>query len=246
MNVFRWMSSTGISPDCDLRRCGWRMALSEAGADPADAVVSLAPFARMDGDQWLSLLGGRRAEGHMQVGRGTVLLHGVSDAAERAHYLSLGFGDVVPEGTDIAELDARARRIIANARLLPRRREIGRLELDLLTRDAYVEGQAAGLHPREFALLWRLADAPGTPVGKRRLLREVWQLSHVPETNSLAVHVFRLRAKLACLGLTGLIRTGDDGAYALVPPAPDAPLPHWEPPGSLSAARSPTPSATSS
>lgn len=222
------------------------MSLSEGGGDQTDIVVLLAPFARVDAAQWLSLLGAQRSDGHVRVGRSTVLLHGVSDAAERAHYLSLGFGDVVPEGTDIAELDARARRIIANSRMLPRRRVIGRLELDLMTRDAYVEGQAAGLHPREFALLWRLADAPGTPVGKRRLLREVWQLSHVPETNSLAVHVFRLRAKLACLGLTGLIRTGDDGAYALVPPGPDAPLPHWEPPGSLSPARSPTPSATSS
>jgi hypothetical protein len=223
------------------------MALSEAGSDETESVVTLAPFARMEAAQWLSLLSGPQHDGDRKGCRNTVLLHGVSDAAERAHYLSLGFGDVVPEGTDIAELDARARRIIANARMLPRRREIGRLELDLMTRDAYVEGQAAGLHPREFALLWRLADTPGTAVGKRRLLREVWKLSHVPETNSLAVHIFRLRAKLASLGLTGLIRTADDGAYALVPPpGPEAPLPHWEPPGRLSSAPTPTPSTTSS
>lgn len=41
----------------------------------------------------------------------------------------------------------------------------------------------------------------------------------MPDTNSLAVHVFRLRAKLGGAGLDGLVRTAPTGGYMLVPPA---------------------------
>lgn len=48
-----------------------------------------------------------------------------------------------------------------------------------------------------------------------------------PETNSLAVHVYRLRAKLASAGLAGIVNTTPNGSYALnlptVAPAPPEP-----------------------
>jgi DNA-binding response OmpR family regulator len=106
--------------------------------------------------------------------------------------------------------------------MLPGRREIGPLRLDLLARDGFVASRKLALHPREFALLWRLADAPGTAVAKRVLLAEVWRLGYVPDTNSLAVHVFRLRAKLAGAGLKDLVQTVPEGGYRLVAPQ-DAP-----------------------
>jgi DNA-binding winged helix-turn-helix (wHTH) protein len=52
---------------------------------------------------------------------------------------------------------------------------------------------------------------PGQVVGKARLLREVWRLHHVPETNSLAVHACRLRNKLTSAGLAHTIVTVQDG-----------------------------------
>ncbi|MDE2436703.1 MAG: winged helix-turn-helix domain-containing protein, partial [Sphingomonadales bacterium] len=69
--------------------------------------------------------------------------------------------------------------------------------------------------PREFDLLWRLAEAPGSAVSAEALLNDVWRLSFRPETNSLAVHVSRLRAKLRLAGLDGLIETLPDGSYRL-------------------------------
>jgi hypothetical protein len=47
------------------------------------------------------------------------------------------------------------------------------------------------------------------------LLRDVWRMAFRPETNSLAVHISRLRAKLRVAGLDGLIETLPDGAYRL-------------------------------
>ena len=99
--------------------------------------------------------------------------------------------------------------------MLPSFRDIGCLRLDLLARDGYVRARPLGLHPREFALIWRLADCPGVAVDKKALIRDVWRMAHVPDTNSLAVHVFRLRAKLAIAGLAGLIGSAPSGGYYL-------------------------------
>jgi two-component system OmpR family response regulator len=104
---------------------------------------------------------------------------------------------------------------------LPRRRELGPLTLDLIHRDARADGTWLSLHPREFGLLWRLAERPGELVSRARLLRDVWRLDFEPGTNSVEVHVSRLRAKLARAGLAGLVETDPQGGYRLgAPPAP--------------------------
>ncbi|MXO96434.1 hypothetical protein GRI34_08410 [Erythrobacter aquimaris] len=97
--------------------------------------------------------------------------------------------------------------------MIPQYRIIGPVRLDLFYRDAYVDGRWIGLHPREFALMWRLAADPGQRVDKPALLKDVWRLRHEPETNSLEVHVSRLRAKLAVSGLGWLVQTHPDGGY---------------------------------
>ncbi len=105
--------------------------------------------------------------------------------------------------------------------LIPRFREAGDVTLDLLHRDGRVDDRWLSLHPREFELLWRLAEDPGKRLSKRRLLADVWRISYEPETNSVAVHVARVRAKLAPLGLAGILATHSDGGYYLdAPPGP--------------------------
>ena len=116
------------------------------------------------------------------------------------------------------DLRLRARRVTRTLAALPRRLSHGPVILDLLDREGWVGRHRLGLHPREFALLWRLAETPGVPVAPDTLLNEVWHLSHRPETNSLAVHVCRLRAKLAVAGLPHLLYTSP-GGYVLQPPA---------------------------
>ncbi len=95
----------------------------------------------------------------------------------------------------------------------------GPVTLDLFHRDGRVAGRWLGLHPREFALLWRLAETPGVRVGRRQLLRDVWRLDHIPETNSLDVHVSRLRAKLHVARCAWLVETDPLGGYRLAAPS---------------------------
>lgn len=103
--------------------------------------------------------------------------------------------------------------------MMPRFRTVGEVTLDLFHRDGRIADRWLGLHPREFGLLWRLAEQPGVRLTRRQLLAEVWRIHFEPETNSVAVHVARVRAKLEPFGLASLIATHPDGGYFVDPPA---------------------------
>ena len=219
MRRFYGVGSQEISAGIDLRAHGWRLlaALSLQPEDWVDFLPDhpiLLEYGVIEPSQWRQLTGPRGAKL-----RRWVLVQGVEDGEERARLLRKGFGEVVPLDTPLAELAERAGRVRDNALSLRRFRRYGPLRLDLLDREGYVRSSPLGLHPREFAVLWRLMDTPGVPVGKLELLRDVWRMSHVPETNSVAVHASRLRAKLATVGLAGLIQTTPGGGYQLVRPS---------------------------
>lgn len=103
--------------------------------------------------------------------------------------------------------------------LIPRFREAGDVTLDLLHRDGRIDDRWLGLHPREFGLVWRLAQEPGQRVSKRQLLADVWRITFEPETNSVAVHVARVRAKLQPFGMAKILATHPEGGYYISAPA---------------------------
>jgi len=195
--VFGWIAERCEPPrQWDLRRIGWTLSADAAGGHVrlVDArTAGEAPVA--DGDPSL------------------YLFVGVDCGRERARLLDAGCGDVLPANVTLPELAQRARRVAAAGARLPRQRSAGPLTLDLFHRDARAGERWLALHPREFALIWRLAERPGEPVGRATLLREVWRLDFEPGTNSVEVHVSRLRAKLALAGIHGLVETHPGGGY---------------------------------
>jgi len=210
MQLFGWLGEGDVPDRYDLARLGWDRV--DLAVSPGQAALPLL----LTDHELAARLTTRRE-------RAPVALLGVDDPLERARLLAEGFGEVLPEGIGIEELEKRVSRVAAALDALPRRRAHGALELDLLLRDGWVGQTRLGLHPREFALLWRLAETPGEAVPADALLSDVWRLNFRPETNSLAVHVCRLRAKLAVSGLAHMVRTTPDGSYVLTPePAPRA------------------------
>jgi len=223
---FGWIADGhDLPPQWDLRRCGWTMVTNQdLAAERAGAAAILLDARRIGQDEAAALL----LDGTAPL-RHTVVL-GIEDSAERAALLELGCGEVLPPVIELPELAARSRRLVESADALPRLRRVGPLLLDLIHRDARRGPAWLGLHPREFTLLWRLADEPGERVTRRMLLTDVWRLQHEPETNSVEVHVSRLRGKLALAGCADLVRTVPTGGYRLdaaaqVVPAPCGPLP---------------------
>ena len=208
MRRFGWVGPGTVPASADLRRRGWQLR----------ARATYGPEADVDGaEQFLLLVDA----GHRPAMR---WLEDESAVAHRrwARLLALGVGDVLGGQATLAEVDARASRIVGLGDVLPRYRGYGPLRLDLLGREGFVGGKALGLHQREFALLWRLLEAPGEQVDKIALLRDVWHLNHMPETNSIAVHASRLRSKLEFVGLAGIVQTAPSGGYFIAPPVAGA------------------------
>ncbi len=209
LRQFQWFAAGPVPDGCDLRRLGWTLVEPAIEPPQAEAPPLIAMPHRAVVSDWVMLVGASAKR------RRRVLAVGVEDGSERARLLRMGFGDAIGGTLDLEEIESRALRIDEAMRSLPRDRLLGPLKLDLLVRDAFIAGRGAGLHPREFLLLWRLAEEPGIPVPASELRSDVWRMAFRPETNSLAVHVSRLRAKLRTAGLDGLVETAADGAYRL-------------------------------
>jgi DNA-binding response OmpR family regulator len=192
----------------DLRRMGWTLCRGHDGRRAECRHVLLA-----DARELGQSVRERLAQADRPAWR--LLILGIEEAAERAALLTLGCAEALPATVGLRELEARARRVDRMFGMLPRWRSVGPLTLDLFHRDARRGGRWLALHPREFGLLWRLADNPGKRVTRAQLWRDVWRLNHEPETNSVEVHVSRLRGKLVEFGCGGLVATDPRGGYRL-------------------------------
>lgn len=199
MRAFRWVSADTLPAAQDLRLFGWRLIETDESAVGCVAIVDTV---RVLGNSLERLLFGVPTEA-----RHLILLIGVNSVDERVEFFGQGFGDAVADDCTTAELDARARRLAALSNWVPRSRVLAGLSLNLMGREAAYNGRSLALGPREFAMLWRLADTPDLTVSKQALVDDVWRLGVVPESNSLAVQISRMRGKLAAVGLAGLIET---------------------------------------
>ncbi|MFO6446123.1 hypothetical protein ACLBKU_03170 [Erythrobacter sp. NE805] len=94
-------------------------------------------------------------------------------------------------------------------------REAGDLTLDLFHHDGRVEDRWLGLQPREFAILWRLAERPGALVADTALTADLLRVRFGCELGDIADQVRRLADKLAGFGLAGLIAARPEGGYQL-------------------------------
>jgi DNA-binding winged helix-turn-helix (wHTH) protein len=197
----------------DLRRAGWALCRGEDGRRAECRHVLLVDARRLRPAEREAMVEADRPAWRL-------LMLGIEEPAERAALLTLGCAEALPATVPLSELAARARRIDEMFHMLPRWRTVGPLTLDLFHRDARRAARWLALHPREFGVLWRLADAPGKRVTRGELLRDVWRLNHEPETNSVEVHVSRLRSKLAELGCDGLVATDPRGGYRLADARP--------------------------
>ena len=214
MQVFGWLAEEAEPPrEWDLRLLGWRLCHGTFGCRAECRHVLICDVRRVTEAHRAAM-----AEADKPAWR--LIMLGVEKPAERASLLTTGCAEALPASVGARELEARTRRVNDMFGMLPRWRNVGPLVLDLFHRDARRAGRWLALHPREFGVLWRLADLPGSQVTRRQLLTDVWRLKHDPETNSVEVHVSRLRSKLAQAGCADLVQTVPEGGYRLAQNAP--------------------------
>ena len=214
MQIFGWIADGDQPPSrWDLRDEGWHLCEGRDGCRSECRHVLICDVRTLTPRQ-------RRLMAEADRPAWRLIMLGVEDPAERGDLLGLGVAEALPELTDLYELRARTRRVGDMFGMLPRWRNLGALTLDLFHRDARHGAKWLSLHPREFGLLWRLADTPGEKVTRQQLLKDVWRINHDPETNSVEVHVSRLRSKLSGVGCDGLVETAPGGGYLLASASP--------------------------
>ncbi len=121
---------------------------------------------------------------------------------DRVHGLELGADDYITKPFSMKELVAR---VNAHLRRADRERrpagrgpvEVEGLRIDPDQVQAFADGVPVGLTPREFEVLYALAQAEGRPVARNRLYRDVWGYEMLAGDRSVDVFVRKVRQKLA-------------------------------------------------
>lgn len=162
----------------------------------------------------LAIRPGRDQSPLVRVGDATILWQGIDDPAARARALEEGMQEVVGPWMHEAETVAR---IIRLADAEQPRLRLGELTIRLVDRRVERNGRPIPLLAREYALLLHLARRPGQAVSRTELLRAVWRLDFDPGTNSVEVHMSRLRGKLDRGFAVTMLRTVKGRGYALCP-----------------------------
>jgi two-component system, OmpR family, response regulator len=134
-------------------------------------------------------------------GRGDVtpviILTALDQVSDRIEGLNAGADDYLVKPFDLAELSARigsvARRYTGNPNPLIK---IGVLEIDLAARSIRKDGKPVALTAREWVLLETFLQRPGQLLSKGLLEERLYNFDTEIESNTIEVHVSRLRKKL--------------------------------------------------
>jgi two-component system, OmpR family, response regulator QseB len=142
----------------------------------------------------LDLLADMRAGGDRTP---VLLLTALDEISDRVKGLDAGADDYLGKPFDLNELGARLRAIS--------RRQVGRaspflscngIVLDPARMSVVADGEIIGLSRREFAVLEALMERPGLLRSKGMLEERIYGWQEEVESNTVEVHVHKLRAKL--------------------------------------------------
>ena len=124
--------------------------------------------------------------------------------------LEAGGDDYIPKPYNVEILVARVKAMwrkeqlnreklrLALAEKTPERIiERGPLKLDILAGRAYMNGEDAGMKPKEFALLLTLVRNEGRELSAKELYETVWNLPAIDDTRTVKTHIWHIRTKLS-------------------------------------------------
>jgi two-component system, OmpR family, response regulator len=126
-----------------------------------------------------------------------IILTALDQVSDRIEGLNAGADDYLVKPFDLAELSARigsvARRYSGNPNPIVSH---GTLEIDLAARSIRQAGKAVALTAREWALFEAFLSRPGQLLSKAQLEEKLYAFETEVESNTIEVHVSRLRKKL--------------------------------------------------
>jgi DNA-binding response OmpR family regulator len=187
--------------DMYLRREGFRViqaGTGEAGLAaiererPRMAILDIGLPGGIDGMEVCQQL---RAKHSLPI----LMLTARDSELDRVLGLELGADDYVTKPFSPRELVARVKAILRRSDGPTGRNEVlmaGRVEVDLVRREARLDGQVVPLASKEFQLLQFLAERPGRALSRQQLLDGVWGPGWYGDDRTVDAHVRQLRKKL--------------------------------------------------
>jgi DNA-binding response OmpR family regulator len=135
--------------------------------------------------------------------RPIIILSARTSEADRVCGLELGADDYVCKPFVVEELTARLRALLKRCQRYGGLEtapgevmEVGDLRIDRTRHEVTKRGRPISLTPKEFDLLWTLAQHANHTLSQRWLLWNVWGYDEHIRTRTLDVHIGRLRRKL--------------------------------------------------
>jgi two-component system OmpR family response regulator len=174
----------------DVARSG-EDALWMAASAPYDAVVLDVMLPGIDGFETCRRL---RDDG---VWTPVLLLTARDSVEDRVAGLDGGADDYLTKPFSFAELSARLRALVRRGQKeRPAVLEVGTLQLDPATRQAWRGGEPIDLSSKEFALLEAFMRRPGDVLSRLELLEHAWDFGYENRSNVIDVYVRYLREKV--------------------------------------------------
>jgi two-component system OmpR family response regulator len=126
-----------------------------------------------------------------------IILTALDQVSDRIDGLNAGADDYLVKPFDLAELSARIRSVARRYAGNPNPIIVhGTLHIDLAARSIRREGKPIQLTAREWALFEALLARPGQLLSKAQLEEKLYAFGAEIESNTIEVHVSRLRKKL--------------------------------------------------
>lgn len=126
-----------------------------------------------------------------------LILSARGELQDKVDGLDEGANDYMTKPFHFAELLARVRGLLCRRTVQESRVLLfGALSMDTTSREVFVSGRPLALTAKETALLEYLLLHPGQVVDQARLIEHVWGENTDEFSNSVRVHVSRLRRKL--------------------------------------------------
>ena len=173
----------------------WVQRLDAAGDAIAGAAFDLVLLDLMLPDgRGIPFLRKLRAKGDVTP---VIILTALDQISDRIEGLNAGADDYLVKPFDLAELSARigsvARRYAGNPNPIVTH---GPLAIDLAARSIHRDGRPVTLTAREWALFEAFLSRPGQLLSKAQLEDKLYAFGSDVESNTIEVHVSRLRKKL--------------------------------------------------
>jgi len=183
-----------------LKMAGFEVILAENGIDglananTADLVILDIMLPGMDGFEVLKKL---RETSDIPV----ILLSARGEDIDKIRGLGLGADDYMQKPFSPGELLARVRAHLARFERLTSKTKrpvfsVRGLEVDREDRRVSVRGKECSLTPKEFDILLFLMENPNHVFSKEALFERIWGLEALGDSDTVVVHMRRLREKI--------------------------------------------------